>query len=100
MAERSSRRLTFQVYLDYTFDRVRGPKLAQVYELLVRIAAIFLGALAVLNEVLPVIPFLWRLVFVVALMLVVADLCLRSVFIDPELPSLPGVGCRRLKGSI
>jgi hypothetical protein len=35
MAERGPRRLTFQVYLDYTFDRLRGPKLAQVYELLV-----------------------------------------------------------------
>src|ERR1700694_3466803 len=35
MAERRPRRLTFQVYLDYTFDRLRGPKLAQVYELLV-----------------------------------------------------------------
>src|SRR6516165_2360645 len=35
MAERRSRRRSFQVSLDYTFDRLLGPKLAQVYELLV-----------------------------------------------------------------
>ena len=35
MAERRPRRPTFQVHLDYTFDRLRGPKLVHVYELLV-----------------------------------------------------------------
>ena len=35
MAERRSTRLAYQVHLDYTFDRLRAPKLAQVYELLV-----------------------------------------------------------------
>jgi hypothetical protein len=35
MAERRPRRLAFQVQLDYTFDRLRAPKLAQAYELLV-----------------------------------------------------------------
>jgi hypothetical protein len=36
MAERrSTRRLAYQVHLDYTFDRLRALKLTQVYELLV-----------------------------------------------------------------
>ena len=35
MAERRSRRPAFEVRLDYAFDRLRAPKLAQVYELLV-----------------------------------------------------------------
>src|ERR1700690_3447988 len=35
MAEGRPRRLTLQVQLDYTFDRLRAPKLAQAYELLV-----------------------------------------------------------------
>ena len=35
MAERRSRRLALEVHLDYTFDRLRAPKLAQLYELLV-----------------------------------------------------------------
>ena len=35
MAEGRSRRFAFQVHLDYTFDRLRDPKLAQVYEILV-----------------------------------------------------------------
>jgi hypothetical protein len=35
MAERRPRRLAFQVHLDYTFDRLRAQKLAQVDELLV-----------------------------------------------------------------
>ena len=43
--------------------------------------AVLLGALSALNEVLQMIPFWWRLFFVIASMLVVADLCLRSAFI-------------------
>ena len=35
MAEGRCRRIAFQVHLDYTFDRLRDPKLAQVYEILV-----------------------------------------------------------------
>ena len=37
--------------------------------------AVLLGALSALNGVLQVIPFWWRLFFVIAFMLVVADLC-------------------------
>jgi|SRR5271166_216865 len=44
MAERRPRRRTFQVHLDYTFDRLRGPKLAQVYELLVPTQQRLVGA--------------------------------------------------------
>src|SRR5712692_1035636 len=44
MAERRPRRLTFQVHLDYTFDRLRGSKLAQVYELLVPTQQRLVGA--------------------------------------------------------
>src|SRR5215469_3576498 len=35
MVERRPQRRGFQVHLDYRFDRLLGPKLAQVYELLV-----------------------------------------------------------------
>ena len=44
MAERRSTRPAFQVHLDYTFDRLRAPKLAQVYELLVPAQQRLVGA--------------------------------------------------------
>src|SRR5260370_35222489 len=44
MAERRATRLTFQVHLGYTFDRLRGSKLAQVYELLVPTQQRLVGA--------------------------------------------------------
>jgi hypothetical protein len=35
MAERHAKRGSLQVYFDYTFDRLRGSKLAQAYDILV-----------------------------------------------------------------
>jgi len=35
MAERRARRGSLPVYFDYTFDRLRGSKLAQTYDILV-----------------------------------------------------------------
>jgi hypothetical protein len=50
------------------------------------VAALILGALTFFDVVLPVIPLWWRLGFVVAFMLVVADLCLRSSFMRHHFP--------------
>src|SRR6516162_885982 len=50
MAERRPRRRRFQVNLDYMFDRLLGPKLAQVYELLVPTQQRLVGARRVREE--------------------------------------------------
>jgi hypothetical protein len=44
MADGRPRRFALQVHLDYTFDRLRAPKLAQVYELLVPLQQRLVGA--------------------------------------------------------
>src|SRR5215471_120274 len=44
MAERQPRPRSLQVHLDYTFDRLLGPKLTQVYELLVPTQQRLVGA--------------------------------------------------------
>jgi hypothetical protein len=44
MADGRPRRFALRVHLDYTFDRLRAPKLAQVYELLVPMQQRLVGA--------------------------------------------------------